>query len=75
MREHHRKLKKEARKAKKNGLPVKKMSKITKIPNLYPGKIKEMKESEIIKELDKLAEQEKKNRKKEKKLIHQEKEN
>lgn len=53
--EHHRKLRKEAKKAKKNGLPVKQSSKLSRIPNLYPNKREEIETQELRKELEKLT--------------------
>ena len=55
VREHHRKLRKEAKKAKRAGIPVKKSSKISRIPNLYPKKREELEAQDLRKELDKLA--------------------
>ena len=48
-------MRKEAKKAKKNGLPVKSSSKLTHIPNLYPNKRKELGEQSLIKALEKMA--------------------
>jgi len=55
VREHHRKLRKEAKKAKRAGIPVKKASKISRIPNLYPRKREELEAQDLRKELEKLA--------------------
>ena len=55
VREHHRKLRKEAKKAKRAGIPVKKSSKISRIPNLYPRKREELEAQDLRKELEKLA--------------------
>ena len=55
IREHHRKLRKEAKKAKRAGIPVKKASKISRIPNLYPRKREELEAQDLRKELEKLA--------------------
>ena len=55
IREHHRKLRKEAKKAKRAGIPVKKSSKISRIPNLYPKKREELEAQDLRKELEKLA--------------------
>ena len=55
IREHHRKLRKEAKKAKRAGIPVKKSSKISRIPNLYPRKREELEAQDLRKELEKLA--------------------
>lgn len=55
VKEHHRKLRKEAMKAKKNGLPVKRSSKLSRIPNLYPNKREEIETQELRKELEKLT--------------------
>jgi nuclear GTP-binding protein len=55
VREHHRKLRKEAKKAKRAGIPVKKSSKISRIPNLYPKKREELEAQDLRKELEKLA--------------------
>lgn len=55
VREHHRKLRKEAKKARKAGLPVKKSSKISKIPNLYPNKKAEIENYDLLRELENLA--------------------
>ena len=55
IREHHRKLRKEAKKAKRAGIPVKKSSKISRIPNLYPKKREELETQDLRKELEKLA--------------------
>lgn len=55
VREHHRKLRKEAKKAKKNGIAVKHSSKISRIPNLYPYKKEEVVAQSMRKELEKLA--------------------
>ena len=55
VREHHRKLRKEAKKAKRAGIPVKKASKISRIPNLYPRKREELEAQDLRKELEKLS--------------------
>ena len=55
VREHHRRLRKEAKKAKKAGLAIKHASKVTKIPNLYPKKQEELEAQELRKELEKLT--------------------
>ena len=55
VREHHRKLRKEAKKAKRAGIPVKKSSKISRIQNLYPKKREELEAQDLRKELEKLA--------------------
>ena len=55
VREHHRKLRKEAKKAKRAGIPVKKSSKISRIPNLYPKEREELEAQDLRKELEKLA--------------------
>ena len=55
VREHHRKLRKEAKKAKRAGLPVKQPTKISRIPNLYPKKKEELENQDIRKELEKLS--------------------
>ena len=55
VREHHRKLRKEAKKAKRAGIPVKKSSKISRIPNLYFKKREELEAQDLRKELEKLA--------------------
>ena len=55
VREHHRKLRKEAKKAKRAGIPVKKSSKISRIPNLYSKKREELEAQDLRKELEKLA--------------------
>ena len=57
VREHHRRLRKEAKKAKKAGLLVKRNSKVTKIPNLYPKKQDELDAQDLRKELEKLTKQ------------------
>ena len=57
VREHHRRLRKEAKKAKKAGLIVKHSSKITKIPNLYPKKQEELDAQDLRKELERLTKQ------------------
>ena len=57
VREHHRKLRKEAKKAKKAGLGVKHSSKVTRIPNLYPKKQEELDAQDLRKELEKLTKQ------------------
>ena len=57
VREHHRRLRKEAKKAKKTGLIVKHSSKITKIPNLYPKKQEELDAQDLRKELERLTKQ------------------
>ena len=57
VREHHRKLRKEAKKAKKAGLAVKHVSKVTRIPNLYPKKQEELEAQDLRKELEKLTKQ------------------
>jgi nuclear GTP-binding protein len=57
VREHHRKLRKEAKKAKRAGIPVKKSSKISRIPNLYPKKREELEAQDLRKELEKLTKQ------------------
>ncbi len=49
VKEFHRKLRKEANKAKKNGTPVKKSSKVTRIPNLFPYKKEILEEQDLIK--------------------------
>lgn len=54
MKEHHRKLRKEAKKTKKLGLPMKNKSKITKIPNLFPEKKDMLEEQELMKHIEKL---------------------
>ena len=59
IREHHRKLRKEAKKAKRSGIPVKKVSKITRIPNLYPRKKEELEAQDLRKELEKLSKKKK----------------
>ena len=48
VREHHRKVRKEARKASKLGLPVKSNKKTTRIPNSFPHKKELMEEQEIL---------------------------
>ena len=55
VREHRRKLRKEAKKAKRFGIPIKKVSKITRITNLYPRKKEELEAQDLRKELEKLA--------------------
>ena len=55
VREHHRRLRKEAKKAKKAGLAIKHASKVTKIPNLYPKKQEELEAQDLRKELEKLT--------------------
>ena len=55
IREHHRKLRKEAKKAKRAGIPVKKSSKISRIQNLYHKKREELEAQDLRKELEKLA--------------------
>ena len=55
VREHRRKLRKEAKRAKRSGIPIKKVSKITRIPNLYPRKKEELEAQDLRKELEKLA--------------------
>ena len=57
VREHHRKLRKEAKKAKRAGLAIKRNSKVTKIPNLYPNKKDEIEAQDLRKELEKLTKQ------------------
>ena len=57
VREHHRKLRKEAKKAKRAGLAVKHASKVTRIPNLYPKKQEELEAQDLRKELEKLTKQ------------------
>ena len=57
VREHHRKLRKEAKKAKKAGLGVKHSSKVTRIPNLYPKKQEELDAQNLRKELEKITKQ------------------
>ena len=57
VREHHRRLRKEAKKAKKAGLLVKHNSKVTKIPNLYPKKQDELDAQDLRKELEKITKQ------------------
>ena len=57
VREHRRKLRKEAKKAKKAGLAVKHVSKVTRIPNLYPKKQEELEAQDLRKELEKLTKQ------------------
>jgi len=56
VREHRRKLRKEARKAHKNGVPVKSVGRVTRIPNSFPHKkqLMEMEEEmSLIKEIEK----------------------
>ena len=55
VREHHRRLRKEAKNAKKAGLAIKHASKVTKIPNLYPKKQEELEAQDLRKELEKLT--------------------
>ena len=57
IREHHRKLRKEAKKAKQSGLAVKHATKITRIPNLYPKKQEELEAQDLRKELERLSKQ------------------
>jgi nuclear GTP-binding protein len=57
VREHHRRLRKEAKKAKKAGLAIKHNSKVTRIPNLYPKKQEELDAQDLRKELEKLSKQ------------------
>ena len=58
VKEHYRKLRKEAKKAKKAGLTIKhKNSKISRIPNLYPKKQEELDAQDLRKELEKLSKQ------------------
>ena len=57
VREHHRKLRKEAKKAHKAGLAVKHSTKVTRIPNLYPKKKDEIESQDLRKELEKLTKQ------------------
>jgi nuclear GTP-binding protein len=56
VREHRRKLRKEARKAKKNGLPFKSAGRVTRIPNSYPEKkqlIEMEEELSLLQEIEK----------------------
>lgn len=53
VKEHHRKVRKEARKAHKLGLPIKSASKLTRIPNLFPGKTEMLEEQDLLKEIEK----------------------
>ena len=53
VREHHRKLRKEAKKAQKAGLAVKRQTKVTRLPNLYPKKKEEIEAQDLRKELEK----------------------
>ena len=55
VREHHRKLRKEAKKAKRTGLDIKHNSKVTKIQNLNPNKKDKMEAQDLRKELEKLT--------------------
>ena len=55
IREHHRKLRKEAKKAQKSGLPIKRQTKVTRLPNLYPKKKEEIEAQDLRKELEKLT--------------------
>ena len=55
VREHHRKLRKEAKKAQKAGLAVKRQTKVTRLPNLYPKKKEEIEAQDLRKELEKLT--------------------
>ena len=55
IREYHRKLRKEAKKAKKNGLAIKRPSKVTRIPNLYPNKKVEIENHDLLRELERMA--------------------
>ena len=58
VREHHRKLRKEAKKAKKAGITINhKNSKVTRIPNLYPKKQEELDAQDLRKELENLTKQ------------------
>ena len=57
IRELHRKLRKEAKKAQRAGLAVKHESKVTRIPNLYPKKKEEIDAQDLRKELEKLTKQ------------------
>ena len=58
VREHYRKLRKEAKKAKKAGITINhKNSKVTRIPNLYPKKQEELDAQDLRKELEKLSKQ------------------
>ena len=55
VREHHRKLRKEAKKAQKAGLAVKRQTKVTRLPNLYPKKKEEIEAQDLRKELEKMT--------------------
>jgi aspartokinase-like uncharacterized kinase len=46
-------VRKEARKAEKLGLPVKSSSKLTRIPNIFPGKKQIIEEHDLLKEIEK----------------------
>ena len=55
VREHHRKLRKEAKKAKRAGIAVKHTSNARRIPNSYPNKKDEIEAQDLRKELEKLT--------------------
>ena len=55
VREHHRKLRKEAKKAQKAGLAVKRQTKVTRLPNLYPKIKEEIEAQDLRKELEKMT--------------------
>lgn len=52
VREHHRKLRKEARKAKSSGVAVKRGTTTTRIPNSFPQKYALMEDQDLSKELE-----------------------
>ena len=53
VRDFNKKVRKEARKAKKLGLPTKSATRITKIPNIFPGKADMLEEQDLRKEIEK----------------------
>lgn len=59
MAEHHRKVRKESRKAKKNGIAQRQTNKVTKIPNSFPDKRQIMEEAELLKKIEQIEKQRK----------------
>jgi len=53
VRDFNKKVRKEARKSKKLGLPTKSATRITKIPNIFPGKADMLEEQDLRKEIEK----------------------